>query len=169
MMNSPMLRRAVMQQDDDEGLIGVKIGKELKHAAGMALKVNMTRLGPIVLPLSEKIIYACNYIGRRVRACLQKQLCCASWAPDMCPPQHWLCGASKAPGRSAVTRCLPARQLLALPTVLYAQPPCRRGPALLEKTLHCLTHAPAPLACWRSQAAAFKRLMCKENEEKTGA
>ncbi len=60
-------RSAVIQKEDEEGKVGVKIGKELMKVAGMALKANITRLGPKVLPLSEKLIFAGNYVARKVR------------------------------------------------------------------------------------------------------
>ena len=46
--------------------MGVKIGKELMEVAGMALKANITRLGPKVLPVSEQLIFAGNYVARKV-------------------------------------------------------------------------------------------------------
>lgn len=57
---------AVIQKEDDEGKVGVKIGKELMKVAGMALKVNITRLGPKVLPISEQLIFAGNFVLRKV-------------------------------------------------------------------------------------------------------
>ena len=56
---------AVIQREDEEGLVGVKIGKELMKVAGDALKANITRLGPRVLPISEQLIYAGNFVGRK--------------------------------------------------------------------------------------------------------
>ena len=56
----------MIQKEDEEGKVGVKIGKELMKVAGMALKANITRLGPKVLPLSEKLIFAGNYVARKV-------------------------------------------------------------------------------------------------------
>ena len=40
--------------------------QELMAVAGRALKMNITRLGPLVLPLSEKMLYASNLIARKV-------------------------------------------------------------------------------------------------------
>ncbi len=57
---------AVIQKEDDEGFVGVKIGKELMKVAGDALKVNITRLGPLVLPVSEQLIFAGNFVARKV-------------------------------------------------------------------------------------------------------
>ena len=63
----------VIQQEDDEGKIGVKIGRELMSVAAMALKANITRLAPLVLPVSEQLIFAANFVARKVRLiyCLQ--------------------------------------------------------------------------------------------------
>ena len=58
--------RAVMTQEDEEGKTGIKIGKELMQVAGRALKMNITRLGPLVLPMSEKLVYAINLLARKV-------------------------------------------------------------------------------------------------------
>jgi 3-ketoacyl-CoA synthase len=57
---------AVIQREDDEGIVGVKIGKELMKVAGRALENNITRLGPKVLPLSEQLLFAGNFIARKV-------------------------------------------------------------------------------------------------------
>ena len=56
---------AVIQREDDEGIVGVKIGKELMTVAGKALEANITRLGPLVLPMSEKLLFAANWVGRK--------------------------------------------------------------------------------------------------------
>lgn len=55
-----------MQKEDDEGILGVKIGKELMHAAGATLQANVTRLAPKVLPVSEMLIFAGNMVCRKV-------------------------------------------------------------------------------------------------------
>ena len=36
-------------------MVGVRLSKELMAVAGEALKVNVTTLGPLVLPLSEQV------------------------------------------------------------------------------------------------------------------
>ena len=57
----------VIQKEDDEGIIGVKIGRELMSVAATALKSNITRLAPLVLPLSEQLLFAGNFVARKVR------------------------------------------------------------------------------------------------------
>ena len=66
---------AVLQKEDEEGKVGVKIGKELMKVAGMALKANITRLGPKVLPVSEQLIFAGNYVARKVGLLLHHRTC----------------------------------------------------------------------------------------------
>ncbi|CAL5229302.1 g12601 [Coccomyxa viridis] len=56
----------VIQKEDEEGKVGVKIGRELMSVAATALKSNITRLAPLVLPLSEQLIFASNFVARKV-------------------------------------------------------------------------------------------------------
>lgn len=69
----------VIQKEDDEGVVGVKIGRELMSVAATALKSNITRLAPLVLPISEQLIFASNFVARKVRdlSCLQVYAHCA--------------------------------------------------------------------------------------------
>jgi 3-ketoacyl-CoA synthase len=46
---------AVFQCEDDTGLAGVRLSKSIVQVAGNAMKVNLTQLGPLVLPLSEQL------------------------------------------------------------------------------------------------------------------
>ncbi|CAD5322603.1 unnamed protein product [Arabidopsis thaliana] len=43
------------QKEDSKGIVGVALSKELTVVAGDTLKTNLTALGPLVLPLSEKL------------------------------------------------------------------------------------------------------------------
>ena len=63
-------RSCVTQKDDDEGQLGMKIGRDLMSVAGKALQQNITELGPRVLPLSEQLIFAGNLVARKVLAAL---------------------------------------------------------------------------------------------------
>lgn len=45
---------------------GVKLTRQLMGEAGRALKQNITTLGPLVLPLSEQLLFFCNLIARKV-------------------------------------------------------------------------------------------------------
>jgi len=56
----------IFQCEDDEHNIGVRLTKELMAVAGEALKINVTTLGPMVLPISEQLIFFVNLILRKV-------------------------------------------------------------------------------------------------------
>ncbi|KAI5084596.1 hypothetical protein GOP47_0000765 [Adiantum capillus-veneris] len=51
--------------EDDSGEIGVSLSKELMIVAGDALTKNITSLGQYVLPISEQLKYAINFIARK--------------------------------------------------------------------------------------------------------
>lgn len=48
------------------GKTGVSLSKDLMHIAGDALKTNITTLGPLVLPLSEQLLFFLTLAARRV-------------------------------------------------------------------------------------------------------
>ncbi|XP_047325483.1 3-ketoacyl-CoA synthase 11-like [Impatiens glandulifera] len=56
----------VYQMEDSEGNIGVSLSKELMAVAGDALKTNITTLGPLVLPMSEQLLFFGTLVGRKV-------------------------------------------------------------------------------------------------------
>ena len=45
------------------------LSKNLMAIAGDSLKANITTLGPLVLPISEQLLFFMNLIGRKVRGC----------------------------------------------------------------------------------------------------
>lgn len=57
--------RCVYQQEDEQGLCGVHLSRDLMRIAGHALKANITTLGPLVLPLSEQLLFFANLIARK--------------------------------------------------------------------------------------------------------
>lgn len=56
----------IYQQEDENGSLGVRLSKELMAVAGEALKVNVTTLGPLVLPISEQLLFIANLVMRKV-------------------------------------------------------------------------------------------------------
>ncbi|GMH30712.1 hypothetical protein Nepgr_032555 [Nepenthes gracilis] len=56
----------VTQQEDSTGRIGVSLSKELMAVAGDALKTNITTLGPLVLPMSEQLLFLATLIVKKV-------------------------------------------------------------------------------------------------------
>lgn len=58
--------KCVFQRPDDRNFIGVELSKDLVSVASKAMETNMTRLGPLVLPWSEKVMFAANWVARKV-------------------------------------------------------------------------------------------------------
>ncbi|EIE23299.1 hypothetical protein COCSUDRAFT_36731 [Coccomyxa subellipsoidea C-169] len=56
----------VYQQEDDSGIVGMRLDKSLMRVAGMALRENLARLGPKVLPLLEQARYIAALGARRL-------------------------------------------------------------------------------------------------------
>ncbi|CAN8267687.1 unnamed protein product [Cochlearia groenlandica] len=46
--------------------LGVFLSKNLSAIAGKALKTNITTLAPLVLPMSEKLLYSANLVARKI-------------------------------------------------------------------------------------------------------
>ncbi|MCL7030106.1 hypothetical protein MKW94_017914 [Papaver nudicaule] len=49
--------KCVFRDEDEAGKLGVSLSKTLMPVAGVALKTNITTLGPFVLPISEQLRY----------------------------------------------------------------------------------------------------------------
>ncbi len=58
--------RCVYQHEDAEQKIGVELNKDLVKVAARALEVNLTKMGPLVLPWGEKLAFAANWIARKM-------------------------------------------------------------------------------------------------------
>ncbi|KAG8373129.1 hypothetical protein BUALT_Bualt12G0138500 [Buddleja alternifolia] len=56
----------VFQEEDDTKRVGVALSKDLMAVAGEALKTNITTLGPLVLPMSEQILFFVTLVARKV-------------------------------------------------------------------------------------------------------
>ena len=56
----------VIQKEDMDKRLGISLSKDLLTVAGEALKTNITTLGPLVLPLSEQILFFVNLVGRKI-------------------------------------------------------------------------------------------------------
>ncbi|XP_074270448.1 3-ketoacyl-CoA synthase 11-like [Silene latifolia] len=57
---------SVTHIEDSERIIGISLSKELMIVAGDALKANITSLGPLVLPVSEKLLFVGNLIAKKL-------------------------------------------------------------------------------------------------------
>lgn len=52
------------QEEDEQRFKGLKISKDLVEIGGDALKTNITTLGPLVLPLSEQLLFFATLVKR---------------------------------------------------------------------------------------------------------
>jgi len=55
----------VYQCEDELGIPGVELTKDLMEIAGTTMRDNFTVLGPHVLPIREQLKFGANYIARR--------------------------------------------------------------------------------------------------------
>ncbi|TXG52216.1 hypothetical protein EZV62_021385 [Acer yangbiense] len=58
--------RCVYQEQDDDGKTGVSLSKDLMAIAGGALKTNITTLGPLVLPISEQLLFFASLVAKKL-------------------------------------------------------------------------------------------------------
>eukprot|EP01023_Acetabularia_acetabulum_P019368 TRINITY_DN1985_c0_g1_i1.p1 TRINITY_DN1985_c0_g1~~TRINITY_DN1985_c0_g1_i1.p1 ORF type:complete len:532 (-),score=95.35 TRINITY_DN1985_c0_g1_i1:1077-2603(-) len=58
--------KCVMEEEDEQGIRGITLSKDLMAIAGEALKINITTLGPLVLPFSEQFLFFASLILRKV-------------------------------------------------------------------------------------------------------
>ncbi|KAF2305929.1 hypothetical protein GH714_008931 [Hevea brasiliensis] len=58
--------RCVYQEQDDAGKTGVSLSKDLMAIAGGALKINITTLGPLVLPISEQLLFFATLVAKKM-------------------------------------------------------------------------------------------------------
>lgn len=56
----------VTQEEDANGKVGVTLSKDLMAVAGDALKTNITTLGPLVLPMSEQLLFFATLVGKKL-------------------------------------------------------------------------------------------------------
>uniref|UniRef100_A0A7I4EPP4 3-ketoacyl-CoA synthase n=1 Tax=Physcomitrium patens TaxID=3218 RepID=A0A7I4EPP4_PHYPA len=56
----------IYQQEDEHRNVGVSLSKDLMSVAGDAFKTNITTLGPLILPVSEQLLFFANLIARKV-------------------------------------------------------------------------------------------------------
>nr|AHM24986.1 fatty acid elongase 1 protein [Brassica rapa] len=58
--------RCVQQGDDENGKIGVSLSKDITDVAGRTVKKNIATLGPLILPLSEKLLFFVTFMGKKL-------------------------------------------------------------------------------------------------------
>ncbi|XP_074304638.1 3-ketoacyl-CoA synthase 11-like [Silene latifolia] len=55
----------VYQKEDEDKKIGVSLSKDLMAVAGQSLKANITTLGPLVLPMSEQLLFFVALVAKK--------------------------------------------------------------------------------------------------------
>ncbi|KAI3773045.1 hypothetical protein L6452_04243 [Arctium lappa] len=55
----------ILREEDKTGIVGISVNKDLLAAAIATIKPNLTTLGRLILPATEKLHYLINYIGRK--------------------------------------------------------------------------------------------------------
>eukprot|EP01025_Chloroclados_australasicus_P032699 TRINITY_DN3313_c1_g1_i1.p1 TRINITY_DN3313_c1_g1~~TRINITY_DN3313_c1_g1_i1.p1 ORF type:complete len:510 (-),score=43.66 TRINITY_DN3313_c1_g1_i1:328-1857(-) len=58
--------KCVYEEEDEAGIRGITLSKDLMAIAGETLKINITTLGPLVLPFSEQFLFFASLILRKV-------------------------------------------------------------------------------------------------------
>lgn len=56
----------VFQREDEMKKRGIALSKDIASIASEAIKTNMTTLGPLVLPVSEQLLFLVNLVARKV-------------------------------------------------------------------------------------------------------
>nr|QEA08176.1 beta-ketoacyl-CoA synthase [Brassica juncea] len=58
--------RCVQQGDDENGKTGVSLSKDITDVAGRTVKKNIATLGPLILPLSEKLLFFVTFMAKKL-------------------------------------------------------------------------------------------------------
>ncbi|CAN7082288.1 unnamed protein product [Brassica oleracea var. botrytis] len=53
------------QEEDEDGVVGVTLSKDLPTVAARTLKINISTLGPLVLPTSEKLLFFVTFLRKK--------------------------------------------------------------------------------------------------------
>ncbi|KNC81536.1 hypothetical protein SARC_06143 [Sphaeroforma arctica JP610] len=62
---SDLAYESVYQAEDSDGTVGVRLSKKIMDVSGVALRQNITTLGPLILPWSEQIKFVWNFVQRK--------------------------------------------------------------------------------------------------------
>jgi 3-ketoacyl-CoA synthase len=58
--------KCVRSEEDEDGFKGLTLSKDIVPASAVALKNNVTKVAPLILPFTEKLKYVINLIARKV-------------------------------------------------------------------------------------------------------
>ena len=65
---------SVFQQTGEDGQKGVSLSRDLLHVAAKALRINISELGPLVLPYSEQLRYGWSVVRKRIWFAEKKEI-----------------------------------------------------------------------------------------------
>lgn len=74
--------RSIIQEEDSEKFKGIKVSKDLVEIGGNAIKTNITTLGPLVLPLSEQLLFFSALIWKLMFGNATKSESAKPYIPD---------------------------------------------------------------------------------------
>ncbi|CAA7035596.1 unnamed protein product [Microthlaspi erraticum] len=57
--------KCVVQEDDERGKTGVSLSKDITSVAARTIKKNIATLGPLVLPVSQKLLFLMTYMRKK--------------------------------------------------------------------------------------------------------
>jgi hypothetical protein len=130
----------VYQREDAAGVVGVELNRDLVKVAGRALERNLTKLGPLVLPLAEKARFAANLAGRKLLGLKRKP-----YVPDFRRAFDHFClhaGANPKPNPTPLGLPQGARPCVTRP----ARAGGRLGARVVGSCGVCAGHAPVAWA-----------------------
>ncbi|KAL8192085.1 hypothetical protein R6Q57_028206 [Mikania cordata] len=55
----------ILQEEDNAGIVGVNINRDILATAIATITPNLTTVGHLILPIEEKLIYIINYVARK--------------------------------------------------------------------------------------------------------
>ncbi|KAL8229945.1 hypothetical protein R6Q57_014845 [Mikania cordata] len=58
--------RCVTQDEDKEGHVGIALNIDLMAIASNSLKSNISTIGPLVLPITEQLLFVYNFLGKKL-------------------------------------------------------------------------------------------------------
>lgn len=68
--------KSVFEQTDEDGNKGVALSRDLLNVAAKALRINISELGPLVLPYSEQLRYVWSMLRKRIWFVEKKEITC---------------------------------------------------------------------------------------------
>jgi len=101
----------VILHEDEEGILGVNLSRDIIRVSGDALGSGISSIGPLILPASEKLLFSLSWMARKVLG--GKQQVAQPYVPNFCKAVEHFC---IHPGGPAVINAV--QKHLRLPEIL---------------------------------------------------